>query len=163
MFGDKFLNRSVTIVRLLLSVQYLLSGFNWWVKILPFPSVNDPPAPFYKSPIMPAMIEMGWMMPLVKSIEIATGLALLFDLFVPLMLVVSFPVAFMTFLLDAFILQYVWGWLTGSVSSAVMIAHVLDMVYFGGVVVLMQGYLMLAYLPKHYVGLFARKGVVSEL
>ena len=75
---------SVLAIRYLLGVQYLLSGLNWWIKMLPFPNIWDPPAPM-KHAVANAMIDSGWMYHLAKIIEVATGLALVTNQFVPLM------------------------------------------------------------------------------
>lgn len=162
MLNSVWFDRSVVLIRVLLAGQYLASGVNWFFKFLPMPAASDPVLASYKAPLMGAIIQSGWMMPMVKGLEVLTGLSLLFNLFVPLMLVVSFPVALMTFLLDAFILSYVWGWIIGTVPSGVAIPEILDMLYFGGAVLSMQAYLMFAYLPTHYRPMFALKGVAKH-
>ena len=92
----------VPAVRILLGLQFLLGGINWWFKIFPFPSINDPAIIF--SPDLPQkveagrmMIETGWMFHLAKIIELTTGLALLTNRFAPVMLVASASVALSTF------------------------------------------------------------------
>lgn len=137
---------SVTATRLLLAVQYLMNGGNWWFKMLPFPNINDPTTGPTKHPVVFAMIDTGWMFQLAKATELLTGLALLFNVFVPVMLVVSMPVAVTTFLIDAFIFDYIVGWFAGTVTTHVVVAKVLDLIFFGGVVLAMQAYLMFAYL-----------------
>lgn len=149
--------QSVTAVRLVLAVSYLLNGINWWVKILPFPNLFDDPHAPQKQEVVRAMIETGWMFGMAKSVELLTGLALLFNVWVPLMLVASMPVAVLTFLMDAMILGVIWRWLHGAVTFHVMFANVLDMIFFGGVVLAMQGYLMFAYLD-HYRPMLALRG-----
>ena len=99
-----------------------------------------------KHEIAAAMIATGWMFDATKIIEIVTGLSLLFNRFVPLMLVVSFTVASAAFLLDAFILDELYGALTGTVPLGTAWAAIKDMVFFGGIVMIMQIYLMFAYL-----------------
>lgn len=144
-----FLQRSVVAVRWLLGVQCLLSGLNWWFKILPFPNIFDPPGMPVKSAIVHTMIESGWMFDAAKAIEVALGLALILNRFVPLMLVVSMPVILMTFLLDAWIFDALFGWLRGEVPFTIFFAKFLDMVFFGGCVLVMQIFLMLAYLDLY--------------
>jgi len=139
----------VPAVHWLLGVQYLLGGLNWWIKIFPFPNYFDVPHGPGKHAVLDAMIATGWMFMSAKIIELLTGISLLVRRYVPLMLVVSFPVAITTFLIDAMILGDLFRWLGGSVSGAVMGAKFLDMVFFGGAVLAMQGYLMLAYF-EHY-------------
>lgn len=159
--ADGWYGRSVTAVRLVLAVSYLLNGINWWVKILPFPNMFDNPHAPQKAEVVRAMIETGWMFGMAKSVELVTGLALLLNLWAPLMLVASLPVAVLTFLMDAMIFDAVWGWLHATVSFHVMFANVLDMIFFGGVVLVMQGYLMFAYLD-HYRPMLARHGAVAR-
>jgi len=146
----------------MLAVQFLLNGINWYYKILPFPSILDDHTGPAKDPIVGGMIASGWAFSFAKSIEILTGLSLLFNLYIPLMLVVSLPVAVMTFLVDADILNVVLGWFQGTVPFKMMLASVLDMIFFGGVILLMQSYLMLSYL-EHYRPMLVRKVGANRL
>ena len=102
-----------------------------------------------KHEVATAMIMSGWMFDVTKIIELATGFALLFNRFVPLVLVASITVAITTFLLDAFIIDEIIGLFSGSVSWAVTWAAIKDMVFFGGAVIVMQVYLMFAYLDYY--------------
>jgi uncharacterized membrane protein YphA (DoxX/SURF4 family) len=151
---------SVLVVRYLLGVQYLISGLGWWFKILPFPSLTDGATFAHKHAVARAMIESGWMYELAKGIEILTGLALIFNLYVPLMLVVSMSVALTTFLLDAWVGPSLVAWLAGRGTFGIFRAKFLDMMYFGGAVLLMQGYLMVAYL-HHYRSMLVRRSTVA--
>jgi hypothetical protein len=137
---------TVTAVRYLLGAQYLVSGLGWWIKMLPFPSIYDWATFPQKHAVAAAMIETGWMYNMAKATEILTGLALLSNTFVPLMLVISMPVAVSTFLLDFWMWHSVSDWLAGRTPFSVVWAKFLDMIYFGGAVLAMQGYLMLSYL-----------------
>jgi len=140
------LNRYVIpAVQWLLGIQYLLGGLNWWFKIYPFPNFFEVPTGPGKHAVLDAMIATGWMFTSAKIIELLTGLALIFKRFVPLMLVVSFPVAITTFLVDAMILGDLLSWLRGDVSGGYMWSKVMDMIFFGGAVLAMHGYLMIAY------------------
>ena len=151
MFGKSFM-----AVRYLLGVQYLMSGINWWYKILPFPSVHDPASAAQKHQIAVAMIATGWMFGATKAIEILTGLSLVLNRFVPLMLVVSMTVAVTTFLLDAIFPEVITGWIGGTVSAHELVANLLDAVYWGGAVLTMQVFLMLGYLHVYRPMLAAR-------
>lgn len=111
---DRFLTLSVPAVRWLLGIQCLLVGLNWWFKILPFPNLFDPPGMPVKSAIIRVMIQSGWMFTAAKAVEVLLGLSLIFNRYVPLMLVVSFPVIFMTFILDALIGPTLLAWLQGA-------------------------------------------------
>lgn len=151
------LNRRLIFwVRILLGVQYLLGGINWWYKILPFPSISDPSSAAAKHAVLVAMVETGWMFMAAKIVELLMGLSLLFNRFIPVMLVVAFPVALTTFILDAFIFHALIGWLAGTVSGGVLWAKVLDMIFFGGAVLAMHGYLMLAYFDLYRPMLVAK-------
>lgn len=152
----RFLALSVPAVRWLLGVQCLLSGVNWWFKILPFPNLFDPAGMPVKSAIVGVMIQSGWMFTAAKAIEVLLGLSLLFNRFVPLMLVVSFPVIFMTFILDAMIGPAVMAWAQGQAPFQHVWAKLLDAVFFGGAVIVMQGFLMLSYFDHYRPMLAAR-------
>lgn len=152
----RFLTLSVPAVRWLLGIQCLLSGLNWWFKILPFPNLFDPPGMPVKSAIVGVMIQSGWMFSMAKAVEILLGLALIFNRYVPLMLVVSFPVLFMTFILDALIGPTIMAWLQGAAPIQHVWAKLLDATFFGGAVIVMQGYLMLAYFDAYRPMLQAR-------
>lgn len=143
---QKLFPMSVTATRLLLAIQYLMNGANYWIKMLPFPNIADAHNMPQKHPVVLAMIDTGWMFQMAKLTELLTGAALLFNVFVPVMLVVSMPVAVTTFLIDAFILDSLVGWISGAVTTHVVIAKILDLIFFGGVVLAMQAYLMFAYL-----------------
>lgn len=143
--AERFVMLAVPATRWLLGIQCLLSGVNWWYKILPFPNLFDPPSMPVKSEIVGAMIASGWMFTAAKGVEVALGLSLLANRFVPLMLVVAFPVLLMTFLLDAMIGPTIVGWLQGLVAWPVLWAKLLDATYFGGAVIIMHLFLMLAY------------------
>jgi hypothetical protein len=151
--------KSVLVVRWLLGIQYLLSGLNWWYKILPFPSLHDPAGMPMKQAVVGAMIATGWMFYLAKVVELTAGLSLLFNRYVPLMLVASMSVAVLTFLLDAMNYQPIVGWIAGTVSSRAAFACFLDMIFFGGAVLSMQIYLMIAYL-HHYKPMLVAKADV---
>jgi hypothetical protein len=106
--------RLVTAARVLLGVDYLVNGTNWWFKIItPYPSVSDfatrPPPP----DIVGALIATGFMFHIVKATELVTGVALLTNRFVPLMLVVAFPVTLSVFLADVFLVARLRGFVMG--------------------------------------------------
>jgi len=146
----------IVAVHLLLGFQYLLGGLNWWFKIFPFPNFFDVPTGPGKHAVLDAMISTGWMFTSAKIIELLTGLALIFRRYVPLMLVVSFPVALATFLIDAMIFNDMIAWFRGEVSGAFFWSKIMDLIFFGGAVITMQVYLMIAYF-HHYSPMLASK------
>lgn len=146
------LNReqSVVLVRWILGVQCLAGGINWWFRILPFPNMFDPAGMPMKHEIVATMIATGWMFTAAKAIEILVGLALMTNRYAVLMLVVAFPVLMMTFVLDAVPFGHAIGAaLAGEMTGRNLWASFLDMIFFGGAVFLMQGYLMLEWFA-HY-------------
>jgi hypothetical protein len=151
----KLLSRMFELVRLLLGLQYVIIGVNWWYKILPFPSQVDLPLAFYKHDILRPMIESGWMFDATKLIELLAGIALLFNRWIPLAMVVAMPIALMTFTLDA----VPFGLLLANPDAVTLPqfrAAMLDMVYFGGAVLVMQGFLM-ACLLRNYLPMLAMR------
>lgn len=148
---------AITAVRLLLGVQCVLSGLNWWVQILPFPNMHVELTGPAKHEILTAMIDSGWMFTSAKVIEIAVGLALLFNRYAILLLVIAFPILFMTFILDfTLLLKAIPQWIGGEMSGRNFFAAILDMLYFGAGVWLMQCYLMCEWFSD-YRQLFAVK------
>lgn len=143
------LPRMVFVARMLLGIFYLLSGLNWFFGFLPLPSIHMPPDLPIKHQVVVEMIRTGWMYQSAKVIELAAGLALVTNRFVPLMLALSAPVAFITFMLDALILDDVWGWLTGNVTTPAVLAAIGDMIIGGLCILLLQIWLMLTYLDYY--------------
>lgn len=96
-------DRLVTFVRLLMGVDYTINGLNWWVKMIgPYPAISDfatkPPPPDFVG----AMITSGILFHLVKATELAAGLMLLANRFVPLALVISMSITVNVFVVDVF-------------------------------------------------------------
>lgn len=145
----KFLSASVVAVRWLFGLQCLLSGLNWWFKILPFPNIFDPPGMPVKAEIVRTMIDSGWMFTAAKCLEILLGLSLLLNRFVPLMLVAAFPVIFMTFMLDANFVTAFIAWTNGAAPLHVVMVKIFDMLYFGGACIVMHVFLIVAYIEAY--------------
>lgn len=148
---------AIIAVRWLLGVQSLLSGINWWFKILPFPNINEAVEGPVKHEILRTMVESGWMFTTTKALEVLLGIALLTNRHAVLVLVLAFPIMLMTFLLDLFpFVGNIPGFLSGDVSGAALWASFLDMLYLGAGVFVMQCYLMSEYF-RHYSGMFVAK------
>lgn len=146
---------AVVAVRWLLGIQSLASGINWWLKILPFPNIAEPITGPVKHEILRTMTESGWMFGTAKALEILLGLALIFNRHAVLMLVASFPIMLMTFLLDLFpFLGNLAPFASGQLPGAALWASFLDMLFFGAGVFVMQAYLMTEYFD-HYRPMFA--------
>jgi hypothetical protein len=131
--------RLVGFVRLLMGTEFLVNGLNWWVKMVgPYPSLADfahhaPPADF-----VGAMIQTGVLFHVVKAAELLAGVALLTNRFVPLMLVVVFPVTVPVFIVDVVLVHHLRGFIMGTGAM------------------LMNTYLMLSYLNCYRSMLVAR-------
>jgi hypothetical protein len=148
---------AIIAVRILLGVQSLISGLNWWVKMLPFPNITEPVTGPVKHEILRVMVESGWMFTTTKALEIILGLALLLNRHAVLALVLAFPIMLMTFLLDLFPLFGAIGpFAAGEISGAALWARFLDMLFFGAGVFIMQAYLMSEWFGD-YRSLFAVK------
>ncbi len=128
-------------VRLVAGAIFLVNGLNWWVKLItPYPSMSDF-AHFLPPPdVVGAMIENGVLFHLVKASELAVGIALLTNGFVPLALVAALPIAVPVFVVDVF-----------------FIAHLRGQVMGWGTLILTL-YLLLAYLGNYHAMLIPQNG-----
>ncbi|MFQ5569370.1 MAG: DoxX family protein [Rhodothermales bacterium] len=77
-----------TIARILLGVVLVVFGLNGFLQFMPTPPMAEPAAGF-----IGAILATGYLMPLVKIIEIGVGVLLLTNRFVPLALVVLAPIS----------------------------------------------------------------------
>jgi hypothetical protein len=135
----------VLAARVVLGVFYLVSGLNWFFGFLPLPSIHSPPDFPIKHAVVAEMIRTGWMFQSAKIVEIAFGLSLIFNRAVPAMLLVALPVGFMTFMLDALVLDDIWRWLHGAETSTELGAALFDMVVGGLCVLLVHLWLVWCY------------------
>jgi hypothetical protein len=83
----------VFVFRLFLGAIYLIFGLNGLFSFLPGPTM----APAARN-FIDALMATGYMFPLWKGVEVATGISLLAGRFVPLMLVVALPITLNIFL-----------------------------------------------------------------
>jgi hypothetical protein len=128
--------KRANVPRLLLGFSFLINGVNWWWKILPYPSVLD--LPLASTPhFVQAMIDTGFLFDAIKVVEVITGIMFLANPFVPLALVIAFPVAVAIWAVDI-------GLLGMNLRAEVM----------GWSVLLLNAFLLFAYLES-YKGLFA--------
>jgi len=131
----------IGVARLLMGAIYFLNGFNWWFKIIAaYPSMSDFAHVAPPPDVVGAMIQNGMLFHIVKATELVTGLALLTNRFVPLMLVAALPVTLPICLVDMFFVATPRGILMG-----------------GGSMVL-NGVLLLAYL-NHYRAMLEPRGM----
>ena len=122
-------DKLVHAVRILFGFNFLLNGINWWWKILPYPTMGDPPG---GDPFVQAMIDTGFLFDSIKLVEVATGIAILANRYVPLALAVAFPVTVAAWAVDI-------GLLGHSLRAQVM----------GWAGLIMNGFLMLAYFEAY--------------
>lgn len=149
--------RLAIAARIVLGVFYLLSGLNWFFGFIPLlPYVGMPADMHIKHVVVSEMIKTGWMFQSAKVVEILFGLSLLTNRFVPLMLLVALPVGFMTFMLDALILDDIWRWMIGRESGVALWAAIYDMVVGGLCVLLIHLWLIWCYLDYYRPMLVAK-------
>ena len=142
--------KMVFAARMVLGIFYLLSGLNWFFGFIPMlPHVNMPPDLPIKHAVVVEMIKTGWMFQSAKIVEIAFGLSMLTNRYVPVMLLVALPVVFMTFMLDALILGDIWHWLQGTETGVALWAAIMDMVVGGLCVLLIHLWLIWCYLDYY--------------
>lgn len=86
------------IIRLLFAFIYLVFGLNGLFNLFEMPAVPEKAGAF-----IGALYASGYLLQIVKVMEILTALFLLFNRFVPLALVVIFPISLNVFLFGLFL------------------------------------------------------------
>ena len=81
------MQKAALIARLLLGLIFTVFSFNYFVPFLPMPEMSEPAGAF-----MGALAATGYMLPLIKSVELVTGVLLLLGVLVPLSLTLLAPV-----------------------------------------------------------------------
>lgn len=87
-----------TIIRVLLGVMMVVFGLNKFLQFMPMP-----PMPEAAGAFMGALVKSGYLMVVVAIVEIITGALLLAKKFVPLALIILFPVMLNAFLFHLFL------------------------------------------------------------
>jgi uncharacterized membrane protein YphA (DoxX/SURF4 family) len=90
--------RLPTVARVFLGLAFLVFGLNGFLQFLP-----APPPTGTAGTVIGAFVASGYLMALIKGTEIAVGLALLLNRFVPLALVVLAPIMVNIVLFHAFL------------------------------------------------------------
>jgi len=156
------LDRAVLTARIVLGTFYLLSGLNWFFGFIPLlPSIHMPADLPIKHAVVAEMIRTGWMFQSAKLVEIGFGLSLLANRLIPLTLLAALPVAFLTFMLDALILDDIGRWLQGSETAAALWAAIYDMVVGGLCVLLVHLWLIWCY-ADYYRPLLVWRAVPND-
>lgn len=136
----------VTGARIALGLFYLMSGLNWFFGFIPvLPHAGMPPDLPIKHAVVREMIGTGWMFQSAKIVEVVFGLSMVSNRGVPVMLIAALPVAFLTFMLDALVLDDIAAWLRGAESLGDLWAAIYDMVVGGLCVLLIHLWLIWCY------------------
>jgi putative oxidoreductase len=109
----------ITGLRFFLAFDLLLNGVNFWLHFLPITTPASIPA----RELMQGLITSG-LFNFVKYIELATGLALLVNRYVPLALITMLPLTVVIFWVDCVLIGTPEGFLYGGTTAVV---HVLLM------------------------------------
>jgi putative oxidoreductase len=80
---------SILISRYLLGLIFLVNGINMFVQFMPMPNPEQPPL---AQRFLSILQEAGYFFPLLGTVKILTAIALFTNKFLPLMLVVMFPI-----------------------------------------------------------------------
>ena len=150
--------------RLLLGGFYLISGLNWIFGFISFlPHIGMPPDLPIRHEVVAEMVQTGWMYQSAKVLELVVGLSLLTNRFVPLTLVATLPVAFITFMLGmTLIAGDIGGWLTGTVQGSIVLTKIRAGALGGICVLLLHIWLMLGYFD-YYRSMLAARAVPKEI
>lgn len=80
---------SIIISRVLLGIIFLINGINMFAQFMPLP---NPHQPDIAQRFLNILHEAGYFYPIMGIVKIATALALFYNRFLPLMLIVMFPI-----------------------------------------------------------------------
>ena len=129
------MKRATTISRLLLGFIYLVFGLDYFLHFIPYQPNHTGRVAAFKA----GLLGVGYFYPMLKSIQIAGGIALLANQYAPFFAVVLFPISVNVFLYHTILVPS--GWLMG--------------------VLLIVPNLFLGYAyRKYYNGMFVRKPVL---
>ncbi len=92
------MKKATVIARILLGAVFTLFSLMYFFQLMPAKEMHGPAATF-----MTGLFSSGYMMNLVKAIELICGIALIAGQFVPLTTVVIFPITLNIFLYHAFL------------------------------------------------------------
>lgn len=86
------------VARLLLGLIFLVFGLNGFFNFLPMPPMPERAAAFGM-----ALMQSGYFLPMLKSIEVLSGALLILGLYAPLGIVMLFPIVINIFLFHFFL------------------------------------------------------------
>lgn len=104
-------------VRLLLGLDFLVNGLNFYHHFLPITVPADPTA----REVMAGLVDSG-IFDVVKNIEILAGLALLANRFVPLAVICIAPLVTVIFMVDCLLVRSLEGWAFGGTTTLLELA-----------------------------------------
>ena len=87
-----------TVVRILLGIMLLIFGLNKFLKFMPMPDMDGAAKEFFD-----ALLNSGYIMPIVAVVEIVTGILFLTNKYTALAAVVLFPVILNALLFHLFL------------------------------------------------------------
>jgi len=129
------MKKATIISRILLGFIYLVFGLDYFLHFIPYEPHHTGRVAAFKA----GLIGVGYFYPMIKSIQIAGGIALLINKYAPFFAVVVFPISVNVFLYHTILVPS--GWLMG--------------------VLLIVPNLFLGYAyRKYYRGMFVRKPLV---
>ena len=114
------MNKLIPLIRILYGLIFVVFGLNGFTSLIPIPPMGEQANQFLK-----ALIATGYMLPLWKSIEIFSGLALIFNFFTPAALLFLAPVVVNIFFFHVYLdKDHVWlGILLGLIHLFLMIKN----------------------------------------
>jgi hypothetical protein len=100
---------TISVLRLVFGVHFLVNGANFYFHFFTIPKPHSDLA----LQMMSALVDTG-MFNIVKLVEVITGIALIANVYVPLALVVAFPVAIGVGFVDVLLIgTWFGGWVLG--------------------------------------------------
>lgn len=92
------IHKIALVARILLGLMFTVFGINFFIPFLP-----TPPSTPAEGAFLTAMFNTGYFFPVLKTLEVVTGLLLLANLFVPLALILLAPIVFQIFFFHLFL------------------------------------------------------------
>jgi hypothetical protein len=114
---------AVRVIRIIFGAHFLFNGLNFFIHFFNIPPPHNPGALAF----MGSLIQSG-MFNIVKTVEVVTGIAILGNLYVPLALVIAFPVALGVAYVDIVLIgTWFGGWVLGlgtvGLNAALLLAY----------------------------------------
>jgi putative oxidoreductase len=114
---SKSLNVSVLVARILLGLIFFIFGLNFFFHFIPNNSQPEGRAAAF----LGGLFQSGYLFPLIKVIEVLSGIFLLSGLFIPLVLIVLMPISINILLFHSILEQ---GAMPISISALILISQI---------------------------------------